>query len=211
MNNIAFYALIVVIGYFCGCLQCGYIVGRLNNIDIRDYGSGNAGATNVLRVLGKVSSLCTFLGDALKGFIPVLILKYLVCPGMPDVNSQFAQLLIGFAAVMGHDYPFYLKFKGGKGISTSAAVMMAFDWRMGVISFLIFVVVVFCTRYVSLGSCLLSVAFVIEMAVFHPGRIELLVMAVLFAFFAIYRHRANIKRLMNGTESKIGQKVEVKK
>ncbi len=211
MNNIAFYALIVVIGYFCGCIQCGYIIGRLNNIDIRDYGSGNAGATNVLRVLGKLSSLGTFLGDALKGFIPVLILKYLVCPGMPDVNSQFAQLLIGFAAVMGHDYPFYLKFKGGKGISTSAAVMMAFDWRMGLISFLIFVAVVFLTRYVSLGSCLLSAGFVIEMAIFHPGRLELLVMAVLFAFFAIYRHRANIKRLINGTESKIGQKVEVKK
>ncbi|MDO4977316.1 MAG: glycerol-3-phosphate 1-O-acyltransferase PlsY [Eubacteriales bacterium] len=211
MNPMAFYALIVVIGYFCGCLQCGYFIGKLNHIDIREYGSGNAGATNVLRVLGKFSSLCTFLGDALKGFIPVLILKFIVCPGMPDVNAQFAQLLIGFAAVLGHDYPFFLKFKGGKGISTSGAVMMAFDWRIGMCALITFIIIVALTRYVSLGSCLLSAGFVIEMWLFHPGRIDLLIMAVLFAWFAIYRHRANIKRLLNGTESKIGQKVEVKK
>lgn len=211
MNSIGFYILILVIGYFCGNIQSGYFIGKLNGLDIRDYGSGNAGATNVLRVLGKLSSLCTFLGDALKGFIPVLVLKYLVCPGMPEVNSQFAQLLIGFGAVLGHDYPFFLKFKGGKGISTSAAVMMAFDWRIGLCAFITFVVIVVLTRYVSLGSCILSVGFIVEMWILHPGRPELLVMACLFAWFAVYRHRANIKRLINGTESKIGQKVEVKK
>lgn len=211
MNNIGFYALILVIGYFCGNLQSGYFIGKINGLDIRDYGSGNAGATNVLRVLGKLCSLGTFLGDALKGFIPVLILKFIVCPGMPDVNSQLAQLLIGFGAVMGHDYPFFLKFKGGKGISTSAAVMMAFDWKIGLCALITFVIIVALTRYVSLGSCLLSAGFVIEMFLFHPGRTELVIMAALFAWFAIYRHRANIKRLMNGTESKIGQKVEVKK
>lgn len=209
--QIGFYVLIVVIGYFCGCIQSGYFIGKMNGIDIRDYGSGNAGATNVLRVLGKGCALGTFLGDALKGFIPVLILKFIVCPGMPDVNAQLAQLLIGFGAVMGHDHPFFLKFKGGKGISTSAAVMCAFDWRTVIISLGIFIIVVALTRYVSLGSCLLSAAFVIEMLVFYPGRWELLIMACLFAGYAIYRHKANIKRLLNGTESKIGQKVEVKK
>ena len=211
MNHIGFYILILAIGYLCGCIQSGYFVGKINGIDIRDYGSGNAGATNVLRVLGKGWALTTFLGDALKGFIPVLILRFVVCPGMADVNSQLAQLLIGFGAVMGHDYPFFLKFKGGKGISTSAAVMTAFDWRMGLISFLIFLVIVVATRYVSLGSCVLSAAFIVEMILFRPGRPELWIMTALFTFFAIYRHRANIKRLLSGTESKIGQKVEVKK
>ncbi len=211
MNHIVFYVIIVVIGYFCGCFQTGYFVGKLNGIDIRDYGSGNAGATNVLRVLGKRWALTTFLGDALKGFGPAMILKCLVCPGMPGVNSQLAQLLIGFGAVMGHDYPFFLKFKGGKGVSTSIAVMTAFDWRMGLASLIIFGIVLGLTRYVSLGSCLLSIGFIVEMLILHPGRPELLVMAVLFTFFIVYRHHANIKRLMSGTESKIGQKVEVKK
>ena len=211
MNHIGFYVIILVIGYFCGCFQTGYFVGKLNGIDIRDYGSGNAGATNVLRVLGKKWALTTFLGDALKGFVPAMILKCLVCPGMSGVNSQLAQLLIGFGAVMGHDYPFFLKFKGGKGVSTSIAVMTAFDWRMGLASLIIFGIVLGLTRYVSLGSCLLSIGFIVEMMILHPGRPELLVMAVLFTFFIVYRHRANIKRLMSGTESKIGQKVEVKK
>lgn len=207
----------IAIGYIFGCCQSGYFVGKLSGLDIRNYGSGNAGATNVLRVLGKRKSLCTFLGDALKGFIPVLVVKFLVGPALFGTgadgiaSSQLLQLMVGFGAVMGHDYPFFLGFKGGKGISTTGAVMMAFDWRMGVLSIIIFLVTVIPTRYVSLGSCLLSAALVIEMAVFYPGRIDLLIMAVLFAYFAIYRHRANIKRLMNGTESKIGQKVEVKK
>jgi len=211
MNPIVFYVIIFVIGYFLGCFQTGYFVGKLNGIDIREYGSGNAGATNVLRVLGKKWALCTFLGDALKGFVPVMILRFLVCPGMEGINSQFAQLLIGFGAVMGHDYPFFLKFKGGKGISTSIAVMTAFDWRMGLASLIIFGIVLGLTRYVSLGSCLLSIGFLIEMLILHPGRPELLIMTALFTFFALYRHRANIKRLISGTESKIGQKVEIKK
>lgn len=211
MNNIAFYILISVVGYFLGCLQFGYFIGKMNHIDIREYGSGNAGATNVLRVLGKRNSFGTFFGDAMKGFIPVLILKYLICPGMPDVNSQVAQLLIGFACIIGHDYPFFLKFKGGKGVSTSVAVMTAFDWRFAVISFIIFFLIVYFTRYVSLGSCLISIGYLVGMVIMYPGRMDLYIMTALFTFFVIYRHRANIKRLMNGTESKIGQKVEVKK
>ena len=205
------FAAAVVIGYFCGCLQSGYLIGKVCGLDIRQYGSGNAGTTNVLRVLGKSRALFTFLGDALKGFIPVLIVKFLVAPAFPELNSQLLQLVTGFAVVLGHDYPFYLHFKGGKGIATTGAVMMAFDWRMGCISLLIFLVVVALTRYVSLGSVLLSGALVIEMLVLHPGRWDLFIMSILFAYFAIYRHRANIKRLLSGTESKLGQKVEVKK
>ena len=208
---IGYYILVIVIGYLCGCLESGYLVGKLCGMDIRDYGSGNAGTTNVLRVLGKSRALLTFLGDALKSFIPVLIVKLVLCPAVPELNADLIQLVTGFAAVMGHDYPFFLKFKGGKGVATTAAAMMAYDWRMGLCSFVIFVIVVSLTRYVSLGSILLCGALVIEIFIFHPGRWDLFVMCVLFAYFSIYRHRANIGRLISGTESKLGQKVKIDK
>lgn len=205
--------IMLAVGYLCGCITTGYLVGKTQGIDIRDYGSGNAGATNVLRVLGKSKALITFLGDALKGMIPVAIVKYLIGPRLgfaPNV-VEAVSLLVGLAAVIGHDYPFTLKFKGGKGISTTAAVMMAFDWRFGLCSLIIFVLVVSLTRYVSLGSCILSAALVVEMAVFYPGRWDLIFITALYAALAIYRHKANIGRLIAGTESKIGQKVAIKK
>ena len=194
MNNAVYYVLVIVAGYFCGCIESGYLVGKLCGMDIRDYGSGNSGTTNVLRVLGKTRALLTFLGDALKSFIPVLVVKFLLCPAVPTLNADLIQLVTGFAAVMGHDYP-----------------VMAFDWRIGLCCFIIFVVVTAATRYVSLASILLSAGIVVEVLIFHPGRWDLFAMCVLYAFFAIYRHRANIGRLLSGTESKIGQKVEVKK
>ena len=155
---IKYFVIAIIVGYFCGCLQCGYFIGKLNGIDIRNYGSGNAGATNVLRVLGKLMSLCTFLGDALKGFIPVLLVKFWIGPAIfgSDASglamSRLLQLVLGIAVVLGHDYPFFLHFKGGKGISTSAAVMMAFNPIMGFASLFIFLAAVIPTRYVSLGS-----------------------------------------------------------
>ena len=119
-----YYVLVIVVGYFCGCIESGYLVGKLCGMDIRDYGSGNSGTTNVLRVLGKTRALLTFLGDALKSFVPVLIVKFVLCPAVPDLNAELIQLVTGFAAVMGHDYPVFLKFKGGKGIATTAAALM---------------------------------------------------------------------------------------
>lgn len=206
-----FFLVAIVIGYLCGCFQSGYFVGKLCGLDIRQYGSGNAGTTNVLRTLGKGRALLTFLGDGLKGLVPVLIVKLWIGPTSPGLNSELLQLILGLAIVLGHDYPFFLGFKGGKGIATTAAVMMAFDWRMGLCSFIIFVGIVAATRYVSLASVTLSAALIIEMLIFHWGRWDLLIMIIIYALFAIYRHRANIKRLMNGTESKLGQKVDVKK
>ena len=208
---IGYFVAAIIVGYFLGCIQTGYFVGRLCGLDIRQYGSGNAGTTNVLRTLGKSRALITFLGDALKGMIPVLIVKLVIGPAIPGLNYELLQLVLGFAVVLGHDFPFFLHFKGGKGIATSAAVMMGFDWRMGLCCLVIFVVVVAVTRYVSLASTLLSAALIVEILFFYPGRWELFVMILLYAGFAIYRHRANIKRLLSGTESKLGQKVEVKK
>ncbi len=203
----------MAIGYLLGCFQTGYFIGRRNHIDIRDYGSGNSGATNVLRTLGKLPSLLTFLGDALKGFLWVLLIKYYLGPVLFHLNEQntgIVALLAGFAVVLGHNYPFQMGFKGGKGISTTAAVMCAFDVRLGICSFLIFVLIVFFTRYVSLASICLSIALLVEMYIFTKNWIYV-ALTLLYTVSAVYRHRANIGRLLSGTESKIGQKVEIKK
>ncbi|MBR0381831.1 MAG: glycerol-3-phosphate 1-O-acyltransferase PlsY [Eubacterium sp.] len=206
-----YYLLVIVIGYFLGCIECGYYVGKiLKGVDIREYGSGNPGSTNVLRTLGWQYALLTFLGDALKGFIPVMLVKLFLSPHLPGVHGELIQLVTGFAVVIGHNYPFNLKFKGGKGAASTGAIMLAFDWRMGLMCLAIFIVVVALTRYVSLGSMLYSVCLVIEMAILHPHW-QLVLMVALFPIFSIYRHRSNISRLLAGTESKIGQKVSVNK
>ena len=114
---------------------------------------------------GELRALLTFLGDALKSFVPVLIVKFVLCPAVPDLNAELIQLVTGFAAVMGHDYPVFLKFKGGKGIATTAAAMMAFDWRIGLCCFIIFVTVTAVTKYVSLASILLSAGIVVEILI----------------------------------------------
>lgn len=202
------YAILVLgVGYLFGCFQTGYFVGRLNKIDIRDYGSGNAGTTNVLRTLGLPWAALTFLGDALKGLIWVLIVKYFVAPMITGVDVPLLMLFAGLGAVLGHNYPFQLGFKGGKGIATTAAIMLGFDWRMALIGAGIFIIICAITRYVSLSSLCLAVSLPIQCLIFYPGQWVTFALILLYAFSAFYRHRANIKRLMNGTESKLGQKV----
>ena len=163
-----------------------------------------------MRTLGKKAGIATYLLDAFKAVIADILIHFLIVPHTA-IPEMLLFLYCGLGIVLGHNFPFYLKFKGGKGIATTAAAMMAFDWRIGLCCFIIFVVVTAATRYVSLASILLSAGIVVEVLIFHPGRWDLFAMCVLYAFFAIYRHRANIGRLLSGTESKIGQKVEVKK
>lgn len=209
MNYIIYYVLAVIVGYLCGNFISGYVIAKAKGIDIRNYGSGNAGSTNVLRVLGTKYAILTFIGDTMKAFIPMMLVKYLLIPALPGINGDLFLLILGLAAVLGHDYPFVLQFKGGKGVATTGAVMMAYDWKMGCLCILIFAIIVAITRYVSLGSCIIIGLTPFEMLIFHWGKWDCFVMAIVFAFFVIYRHRANIKRLIAGTESKIGQKVKV--
>lgn len=212
---IGYYALVIVIGYVCGCFESGYYISKLmKGKDIRDYGSHNSGSTNMLRVFGWKYGILTLLGDTLKAFIPLMLVKYLMIPrlGLPEgsIHKEMILLVMGFAAVIGHNYPVNLKFQGGKGSATTGAVMMAFDWRMGFLCILIFLAVVLVTRYVSLGSMTYSAAIVIEMAILHT-RWPLILFSVLFPVFSIYRHRANVGRLLSGTESKFGQKASAEK
>lgn len=200
--------LVLGVGYLFGCFQTGYFVGKVNKIDIRDYGSGNAGSTNVLRTLGMLWSALTFLGDALKGLIWLLLVRHFIAPMAVGVDSQVLCLLAGLGVVLGHNYPFELQFKGGKGIATTIAVMFGFDIRMGVVAAIAFIVVCAATRYVSLSSLCLVTSLPITCLIFHPGRWDLFVLILIFTVSAFYRHKTNIVRLKNGTESKIGTKAE---
>lgn len=198
----------LIIGYGCGCFSTGYFVGKANNIDIRKEGSGNVGATNTLRTLGVKAALITFLGDAFKAIIPILIYRYLFSG--TEQNWQLYTLYIGLGVVLGHNFPFYLNFKGGKGIAATGGVILAIaDPRVTAAGLIIFILIVAVSRYVSLGSLVVSWLLPLNTIMFYkenPIFIHILLVSLCFTLFAYIRHWENIKRLIKGTERKIGEK-----
>ena len=200
--------LCLFIGYIFGCFQTGYIYGKCHGIDIRQYGSGNAGTTNTLRVLGKKAGYITYLGDALKAIIAILLVKYLVYGQwlVPSLSFQLLLAYTGLGVALGHNYPFYLKFKGGKGIAVTSGVMLALDLRIGLIGIIGFLILFYATRYVSVGSLFMSLAFPVCVLIFYPEQCHLFAVSVIFWLMAWMRHRENIKRLMNGNENRFERK-----
>jgi len=203
----------IAIGYVFGLFQTGYIYGKIKHIDIRDHGSGNAGTTNTLRTLGWKAGVITFLGDCLKCAAAIVLVRYIYSQGEHPVALY--GMYAGLGAVLGHNYPFYLKFRGGKGIASTGGIILATNPVMVIISLAIFGTIVGITKYVSLGSIVLMVSFVIQVIVygqmggFHiegAPLYELYGIAVFLMVLAIVRHRQNIVRLINHTENKIGQK-----
>lgn len=204
----------LLIGYACGLFETGYFYGKLHHIDIREHGSGNSGATNTLRTLGKKAGLIVFLGDALKCVLATVIVYFIYRNTKSDM-LPLLKMYAGAGAVLGHNYPFYLKFKGGKGIAATGGLIFATNFGMAAIAFAIFAAVVAVTRYVSVGSLVVVLVFIAEVVVygqlghFHmaqPYLYELYAIAVLLAVSAFYKHRANIVRLKNGKENKFGAK-----
>lgn len=196
-------------GYAFGCISTGYVVGKINHVDIRKYGSGNAGTTNALRTLGWKAGAITFLGDFLKAIIPILVFCNII---FKDIEyNQLLALYMGLGIVLGHCYPFWLGFKGGKGIAVTSGVMAAFDPFLIPFFIVIFVGVVILTKYVSVGSMLISILLPVWILIRYPGELHMFILGLLYVASAIYMHRANIKRLLNGTENKIGQKVKIEK
>ena len=197
----------LAIGYVCGLLQTGYLVGKMNHVDIRKEGSGNAGSTNALRVLGWKAGAMTFAGDVIKCLAAVLIARYLYR------DTQYVPLLAmyaGMGATLGHKFPFYLKFKGGKGIAVLAGLILATGLVMVPIPLSAFLIAVLLTRYVSLGSLLASSMFFLEVLFYGQlggfgmafrYRMELYVLVFLLMVLAWVRHKENIKRLLAGTEN----------
>lgn len=200
----------LLIGYLFGNIQTAYIYGRLHGIDIRTKGSGNAGTTNALRVLGRKAGIIVFVVDVLKMVVALSLVRSLIIPR----HSDMAYLLAMYTAVgvvLGHNFPFYMGFKGGKGIATSAGLGIAFHIAFLPVGILTFFTVFLIFHYVSLGSILLYIAFFIQllimgqMGVFNlepPLLYELYALGGFLTALAIIRHRANIGRLLSGTESK---------
>lgn len=223
MYGIFYRIICIVVGYIFGIFQTGYLYGKLNHIDIRDYGSGNAGTTNAMRVLGKKAGIITYLGDALKGIICGLVIRAIFGMGL-GLNDAYIFLLVlygGLGVVLGHNFPFYMNFKGGKGIAASSGVVFSlFDWRLLLIVAVSFFVITFVSKYVSLGSICMMILFFIGTVVLgclgllpvsHTNYlIETFVMTFILSALAVFRHRTNIVRLINGTERKIGEKKESK-
>ena len=199
----------LVFGYVFGLFQTGYLYGRMNHIDIRNYGSGNSGTTNALRVLGKKAGLIVFIGDFFKMVLACLLVRIFL---KGDPNTDLYVLYTGLGVVMGHNFPFYLGFKGGKGIASMAGLLVSMDWRVTLVCAVVFLGTVIITRYVSLGSIFVVILFFIQMVLYEsmgayqvaPGsRLEFYALAGVLTGMAIWRHRANIRRLLAGTENKL--------
>lgn len=206
----------LILGYFIGTFQTGYFYGKLQGIDIREHGSGNSGTTNTLRTLGAKAGIITFLGDSLKAVLAVVIVYFVFKDKCPDAINLI-ELYAGFGVVLGHNFPFFLKFKGGKGIACTAGIILAVCPLAAPVCLVLFVAAVALTRYVSLGSILVVIAYIIQTLVFNylgwlnvPEAyvLEYNILAACFTVMAIWRHRANIVRLINGTENKFGNRAK---
>ena len=201
----------LVIGYVLGLFQTAYFYGKAHGIDIRKYGSGNSGTTNALRVLGTKAGLIVLLGDCLKCIIAVVIARLVFGASHPDMVYLLC-LYAATGAILGHNFPFYMGFKGGKGIAAMAGLILSFHPYFVVVGVILFFGTFFTTHYVSLGSLLVYAGFMIEMVVCGQiGVFEGMTQAQLYEMYAVaafltimayWKHRENIRRLLHGEERK---------
>lgn len=208
------YILTAVAAYLLGSIPTGYLVAKAKGVDIRAHGSGNIGATNVFRVLGKPAGIFVLTVDFLKGFLACLLLPTLnlnsqISPGAPD-NTQTLEILriiAGIAAILGHNYTCWLKFKGGKGVATTAGVLAAmFPGTFG-IALALWLIVFATSKYVSLASIVAAAS--LPISTWLLGKSPLMIgVAFFMGALAIYKHKANIQRLRDGTENRFGKKKE---
>lgn len=199
-----FRLICLIIGYCIGCIETAHVVGKLWKVDLRKHGSGNLGTTNALRVLGKKAGAMVFIGDILKS-----VIAYLICCAVFKDNGTIAGLFGSAGAILGHNYPFYLNFKGGKGIAVmigmTAALAFTTDIRLAFPTAIIGFGLAFATRYVSVGS--LAFAITLPTSCYLLGYEKEVVLITLCASaLAFWRHRKNIKNLLNGTENRFGSK-----
>lgn len=193
------YVLTLLISYFVGTISGAYIVGKLFlDKDIRKYGSGNAGTTNAMRVLGKKAGILTFLIDFLKGALVTLIIRRIF-------GDEFVPLAI-LGAVIGHDFPFYMKFKGGKGVATTLGALALFNFPLTLICYVVWVLGTVLTKMVSVGSILFFVSIIIVYSFMSNLAMSNILIIDIIALIGIIRHKDNIKRIIAGNENKIGGK-----
>jgi glycerol-3-phosphate acyltransferase PlsY len=190
----------LLLSFLFGGIPIGLLAARMHGIaDIRQHGSGNIGASNVLRLLGVKLGLAVLLLDAAKGYFPLLVAAQVM-----DLHGWWTAG-VALSAILGHCFSPYLGFSGGKGVATSLGVIIGLDWRAGLICFAVWILLVALTRYISLGSMVGSALAAPLMWLFHKGAPEI-VAGGLLAVLVIERHQANIQRLFSGTERRIGQR-----
>lgn len=203
----------LIIGYFIGCIQTAFIVGKfMGKIDIRDYGSGNAGTTNVTRVMGAKAGAIVFLSDILKA-----VLAYVLCTvcfagdgffegwGLLFSKESFLGIYAGVGVVLGHDFPFYLKFKGGKGIASTLGLILCINWQVALITYAIGFVIFIAKKYISLASLSMVLIAPIVMKIFDFNY-EAVGLMFGICVLAYWQHSDNIKRLIKGEENKFSIK-----
>lgn len=193
----------IFIGYFIGCIQSAYIVGKYMNTDLRTKGSGNLGTTNALRVLGKKAGFITFVCDIMKSVISFFICILLFKNNIGVIAGVYGSV----GAILGHDFPFYLNFKGGKGVAAMIGMMLSMIYISPIPTIISFSIglIALTTRYVSVGSIVFSIAIPFGVYIAKLDY-EILVIVLIIGLLAIYRHKSNILRLINGNENRLGKK-----
>jgi len=198
-------ALVIISCYLLGSVPFGYIVGKLfKKVDIREYGSGNIGATNALRILGPSLASLVVLGDIGKGILSIYLVQYL------NIDSLLILIIAGLAVIFGHDWSIFLGFKGGKGIATTFGVVFALNPTISFLALLVWGIVVITTRYVSLAS-IFAVISIFILTILFKQPYEYIIFGAIILVLGIFKHKDNIKRLKSKKESKIGEKIKIKK
>ncbi|MBP3596182.1 MAG: glycerol-3-phosphate 1-O-acyltransferase PlsY [Clostridia bacterium] len=205
------YIIIAIIAYAIGSVNFSVLISRkMAGFDIRDKGSKNAGTTNVLRNVGKKAAALTLLCDILKGVIAIII-ALITTKFVSDINKAILLELAAFFVVVGHTFPIFFEFRGGKGVATSLGVLLVINWKIGLICLVFAIFQMILCRMVSLGSISAAVLFPVLTVFIHDcylteWNISYVVFGIAMALFVIFNHRANVKRLMNGTENRISFK-----
>jgi glycerol-3-phosphate acyltransferase PlsY len=193
-----------IIGYLFGGIQSAILYGKMRGIDITKHGSGNPGTTNTARVLGKKAGIIVLLIDIFKAILAIVIARLVF-----GDHDLIVGLYSGIGAILGHSYPLFFKFKGGKGIATTAGTLIAIDYRIFIIAGVLFLITFGITKIVSISSLVLTASIPVLLIVFYCGQtygIEAMILGFLITGITFYRHKENIKRLMEGTESKLAIK-----
>ena len=208
----AIYIIIAVLAYAIGSINFSVLISRkMAGFDVREKGSGNAGTTNMLRAIGIKAAVITLICDILKGVIAVL-LAFWIGSMTQTVDKALLIQIAGILAVVGHTFPIFFEFRGGKGIATALGVLLVTNWRIGLICLIFAIVLIAITRMVSVGSMSAAVLFPVltlfigDNFIVAQGGFKYFIYSLILAGFVIFNHRENIKRIMNGTENKISFK-----
>ncbi len=197
--------LVIIICYLLGSVPFGYIVGKLfKKIDIREYGSGNIGATNAFRILGPVLASLVLIGDIGKGVFSIYLVRFL------NIDSLSILIIAGLAVICGHDWSLFLRFKGGKGVATTFGVIFSFNLVISILAVIVWVIIIIFTKYASLASISSLTAVVIFMILLKQPY-EYVIFSIIILILTVFKHKENIKRLRLGKEKKFGEKIEIRK